>query len=241
MRTNINEILESQPSQHSNEWFKNRLGHFTGSQIGRLMKRGRGKGDEWSADAETYIKEVVAERLINPVVVEIPDLLEQYLDFTCATSKMMAWGNDQEYNALKAYTAITGRAITRCGSFQHEELATFWDSPDGLLLGCDGVIEIKCPTPKTHTEYLLNIHDAEGLKDYKPEYYWQCLSHMAVTGAKFCDWVSYCPFLKPSIHIVRIERDSDAIAQLLERIDQAEQMAQALIKKAKSNKVVQVS
>ena len=75
MRTNINEILEAQPRQHSNEWFKSRLGHFTGSQIGRLMKRGRGKGDEWSADAETYIKDVLSYRLINTAVVEIPDLL----------------------------------------------------------------------------------------------------------------------------------------------------------------------
>ena len=71
MRTNIQEIIDAQPRQHSVDWYKCRLGHFTGSQVGRLMKKGRGKDAEWSADALTYIKEVVAERLINPIVLDI--------------------------------------------------------------------------------------------------------------------------------------------------------------------------
>ena len=228
MRTNIQQIIDSQPRQHSEGWYKARLGHFTGSQVGRLMKKGRGKDAEWSADAITYIKEVVAERLINPTIIEIPELFDQYLDLTIASSKVMAWGNDNEEKALGAYASITKYAVTRCGSLQHETLTNFWDSPDGLLLEADGVLEVKSPAPKTHALYLMNAKTPDDLLALKPEYYWQCIAHMANSGASFCDWMSFCPFLKPALHIIHFERDEDVIAQLLERIAKAEEMAKEL-------------
>lgn len=234
MRTDIQQLIEQQPNQHSVEWHKNRLGHFTGSQVGRLMKRGRGKDAEWSADALTYIKEVVAERLINPVVLDIPDLFDQWLDFTVASSKMMAWGNDNEQNAIGAYASITGNKVIHCGSLPHETCGTFWDSPDGVLVDADGVIEVKCPAPKAFAEYLINVRDAEGLLEVNSVYYWQVMAHMAVTGAQFCDWMAYCPFMKPSLHVVHIERDEEAIGQMLERIAKAEEMAQKFTKMAKT-------
>lgn len=237
MRTNIQQIIEAQPRQHSNEWFKCRLGHFTGSQVGRLMKKGRGKDAEWSADAITYIKEVVAERLINPTILAVPELFDQWLDFTTASSKMMAWGTDNEMNALGAYTALTKNKVTKCGSLQNEELACFWDSPDGLLLEADGAVEVKCPTPKAHAEYILSVHDGESLLAIKPEYYWQCVAHMANSGAGFTDWMSFCPFLKPALHIVRIERDEAVIAQLLERIAKADEMACKLVAEAQEKRL----
>ena len=193
------------------------------------MKRGRDKDAEWSADALAYIKEIVAERLINPTILAIPDLFEQYLDFSVATSKMMAWGNDHEKEALGAYVSITGRNITSCGSLPHAEIATFWDSPDGVLLDDDGVVEVKCPATKTHADYLVSVHDAEGLKQCNEVYYWQVMAHMAVTGASWCDWMSYCPFLMPALNIVHVERDDEAIGQMLERIKRAESMAEAMV------------
>ncbi len=236
MRTNIQEIIDAQPRQHTAGWYKARLGHFTGSQVGRLMKRGRGKDAEWSADALTYIKEIVAERLINPVVLDIPDLFDQYLDFTVASSKMMAWGNDHEKDALGAYVSLKGRKVTSCGSLPHAEVAAFWDSPDGLLLDADGVVEVKCPAPKTHTEYLLQVYDGESLRKVNEVYYWQVMAHMAVTGARFCDWMSYCPFLKPSLHVATIERDEDAIGQMLERIKAADKIAESMVLAARGHK-----
>ena len=225
MRTNLQQIIDEQPRQHTAGWYKVRLGKFTGSQVGRLMKKGRGKDAEWSADALTYIKEVVAERLINPVVLDVPDLFDQWLDFSVTGSKMTAWGNDQEDNALQAYTALTGNKVTHCGSLPHETLANFWNSPDGLVIEHNKVVEVKCPAPKTHAEYLLNVHDAEGLKAINPQYYWQVMAHMANTGAQACDWMSYCPFLKPALHVVTIERNEDEIAQLEERIALADAIA----------------
>ena len=233
MRTNIQDIIAASPAQRTDEWKKQRLGHFTGSQVGRLMKKGRGKDAEWSADALTYIKKVVAERLLNPVILINPDYWEEYESLTATYSKIMAYGINNELNAQKNYTKYTGNVITLCGTIQHESVKCFWDSPDGLLLNDNGVVEVKCPTHETHTEYLINVKTPEDLQSVKPEYYWQAISHMAVTGAQFCDWMSYCKFSQIPLHIIRFERDEEVIAQLLERITKADEMAQELIEKAR--------
>lgn len=236
MRANIQQIIDASPRQNTNDWYKARLGHFTGSQVGRLMKKGRGKDAEWSADAITYIKEVVAERLINPVILDIEDLFDQYLDMTQASSKMIAWGHDNEDKALGAYTSITKNKVTHCGSLPHETIGSFWDSPDGIILDANGVVEVKCPAPKTHADYLINVRTPEDLLALKPEYYWQAIAHMAVTGTEWCDWMSYCPFLKPSLFVLTIERIDGEIARLIERISKAEEMASEMYAKAKGIK-----
>lgn len=237
MRTNIQEIINAQPRQHTEGWYKARLGHFTGSQVGRLMKKGRAKDAVWSADAITYMKEIVAQRLINPIILDIPELFDEYLDFTITSSKMMAWGNDNEEKAIGAYCSITKRKVTKCGSLPHGKITTFWDSPDGMLIDDDGTIEVKCPSPKTHADYLINVNDAQGLLETEPLYYWQVMSHMATTGASFNDWMSYCPFLKPSLHVVTIERDEDAISQMEERIELAEAMVQQMVENIRNSAV----
>lgn len=227
MRNDLNDILASQPTQHSLDWYRVRLGRFTGSQVGRLMKSGRGKDDIFSKDALTYINEVVAERMLNPSVVMMDELFEEYLLQVTASSKALAWGNDQEMNARGMYASITKRKVTSCGAIQFCDY--FADSPDGLCIEDNGAIEIKCPQNKTHTDYLVGVHDAESLKAIKPEYYWQCMAHMTVSGADWCDWMSYCPFSKKPLHVVRIERDSSAIATLLDRLELAEQRANEMI------------
>lgn len=223
----IKDIIAKQPTQHSLDWFRVRLGRFTGSQVGRLMKSGRGKDDIFSKDALAYINEVVAERMLNPSVVMMDELFEEYLLQVTASSKALAWGNDQELNARGLYASITKRKVTSCGAIQFCDY--FADSPDGLCIEDNGTIEIKCPQNKTHTDYLVGVHNAESLKAIKPEYYWQCMSHMTVSGADWCDWMSYCPFSKKPLHVVRIERDSSAIATLFDRLELAEQRAKEII------------
>ena len=221
MRSDLNDIIAKQPTQHSLDWFRVRLGKFTGSQIGRLMKSGRGKDEYFGKDAIAYINEVMAERLLNRSVVEIDELFEEYLMQVTPTSKAMAWGTDQEMNARSLYSKVNKVKVTSCGAVAYN--AYFASSPDGLVMDGNGCIEIKCPMPKTHTEYLVSVHNADELKTVKPEYYWQCMAHMACTGAEWCDWMSYCPFSKRPLHVVRVERNEDAIAEMLERVEYAAQ------------------
>lgn len=231
MRTDLNDIIKAQPTQHSLDWYRARLGKFTGSQVGRLMKSGRGKDEYFGKDAIAYITEIVTERLLNPSVVALDDLFEEYLLQVTPCSKAMAWGNDQEMNARTLYSKTHNHKVTSCGAVELSKW--FASSPDGLVMDDNGCVEIKCPQPKTHTEYLINVHSAEDLKRVKPEYYWQCVAHMAVTGADWCDWMSYCPFSSKPLHVVRINRVQEAESQLHERVDAAEMMAKEMIAKAK--------
>lgn len=73
--------------QHSIEWFRKRLGIFTGSQIGLLMKKGR--SDYFSDTAKTYIYQVAAERSMNPAIINDDVLFEKYLNQTCVNTKAM--------------------------------------------------------------------------------------------------------------------------------------------------------
>lgn len=234
MRIDILDLIETTPPQHSNAWFRMRLGNITGSQVGRLMKAGR-KDGELSADAQAYIKEIVAERMLSEAVKEIDMFLEEYIDLVTPSSRAMAWGSDHEREALVLYTSLTKNKVTRCGSLQHEREPHFWDSPDGIVLEANGTVEVKCPMPKTHAEYMLNVRDGESLKKIKPEYYWQCFAHMAVTGADWCDWMSYCPFLKPSLHVVRIRREDEPMAQMLDAVHTADYLADQLVDCARTN------
>lgn len=236
MRNDLNDIIAEQPTQHSLDWFRARLGKFTGSEVGRLMKSGKGKDEQFGKDALSYINEVVAERLLNPSVVMLDELFEEYLMQVTASSKALAWGNDQEMNARTLYGKATGRKVTSCGAIQFCDF--FADSPDGLVLDENGTIEIKCPMPTTHTTYLAQVHDAESLKALKPEYYWQCMAHMAVASAEWCDWMSYCPFSKKPLHIVTIEHDGDAIGQMLTKVAMAEELAKDIIKKISGHVIV---
>ena len=218
-------------TQRSREWHKARLGKFTGSQVGRLMKRGRGKDAEWSADALAYIREVAAERLINPVVLDMDYLFDQYLMATDITNRAMQWGIDHEAEAIEVFEAVAKQSVTACGCIRHPSLDCFADSPDGLLLDEGGVVEVKCPSLKQHVQNAIEVTDGEGLKAVNDTYYWQVMAHMAVTGADFCAWLSYNPFAKPSLIATYIERSEDEIGAMLERIKQADALCNDMVAK----------
>ena len=80
---------------------------------------------------------------------------------------------------------------------------------DHRLVGEDGLVEIKCPNSATHLDTLLS-------KKIPGNYVTQMQWQMAVTGRKWCDFVSFDPRLPPAmrLHIRRVERDDELLAQL---------------------------
>lgn len=233
MRSDLNDIIERMPAQHSNDWFRDRLGRFTGSQVGRLMKSG--KGDEFfSADGMKYIAEVAAERCLNPMVIYNDEEFSKYILQTTATSKTLAWGLEQEMYARELYSSCFNHKVKSCGSFEYRKWWFFASSPDGIV-DDNGVIEIKCPTPRVHMDYLINVQDAKSLKDYNSIYYWQVMAHLAVTDADFCDWISYCPYTQKPLHRVRILPDVEAQAEMAHRVECAHLLANAMVAKALRN------
>jgi len=168
------------------DWYLAKLGRFGCSQFYRLMTEPKLKADKeagnLSQGAMTYIYECVAERLTGKKAKE---------DFT---SKFTEWGNDNEPIAKGIYNAVFSVLIEDIGYVKWEYNAG--GSPDGLI-GADGIIEIKCPfTITSHLEHkLLPLSD-------KPEYYWQCLGYLIITGRKWIDFVSYSPHYPGRLQII---------------------------------------
>lgn len=227
------------PEQRSIDWYRKRLGNFTGSRIADLMGKPKKKGDEFSQTALSYINEIVSERLLMKEVVEDDELFQQYMDQVCVVNRAMQWGIENEVNARMLYTEITGRYVVETSSIKHNTLPRFASSPDGFYYDEDkgekGAIEIKCPSLKTYTNYVANISDNKSLLEVEPKYYWQCMAHMMCVDAQWCDFVAYNPFAVKCIHVVRIMRDEDAIAQLEDKVIKANAKAEEMILQFNSN------
>jgi hypothetical protein len=71
-----------------------------------------------------------------------------------------------------------------------------------------GIVEIKCPIPATHWAFLKS-----GL--IPEEYVKQCVHNLWVTGAQWCDYVSYNPDFPESLQlrVKRINRDERVMAE----------------------------
>lgn len=212
--------------QRTLEWYRARLGYITGSQVGSLMKSGRTKDKVFSDTALTYLYQLAGERSLNPEIVKDDNMFTFYLEQTTSQSKAMRFGTEQEENARAMYVDITGREVKEVGLCHHPQIKYLASSPDGITADGDvmGCVEIKCPTLSTYSKYVAEIHDNESLKKVNPDYYYQCQNHMACTEAQFCDFIVYCPFVENPIHIVRVQRDEDAIALIMERVELAEQI-----------------
>ena len=184
------------------------------------MVRGKGKGESFGKTALCYLKEIAAERLIPAELKDDDILLAAYIDETSKSSKPMRIGTEREADARSMYELLTGNKVELTGSVQHPRLAGFASSPDGLIKGGQGALELKCPTPKVHTQYLAEVRTAEDLKEFNPTYYWQTIAHMSVTGARWCDFATYCPWSELPMRLVVIERDEEEVAYLESRVEE---------------------
>lgn len=213
----------NQPEQRTYDWHRARLGNWTGSEIYKLMGKGRAKNEKFSETAKTYIIKVLSERMLSEKVVEDDELFGLYINQVSAWSKAMEWGVEHELEARTLYEKKTGNEVTSVSSIAHDSIEFYAASPDGIVMKEDKVVEIKCPLPETFVRYKLMIGDAADLKAVKPEYYWQVMAEMDCTGAAACDFTAYNPFMGEPLHIATIERDDEAIATIHNRIEEAEQ------------------
>lgn len=211
-------MIEQTQEQHTADWYRARLGHITGSEVGNIINAGR--GTDFTQTGYTYLYRVASERELSERVLADDDFLWAYIDDTHATTWAMQRGSENEEKARALYKKQTGSTLRETGSCRHPEIEGFASSPDGLV-DDDGCLEIKCPTPAKYEQYRAEIYDAETLRKVMPVYFWQCVSHMAVTGRVWCDFVCYSLYHREPLHIVRIEREMMAEAKLLERVRSA--------------------
>ncbi|CAN1137296.1 hypothetical protein LINPERHAP2_LOCUS9967, partial [Linum perenne] len=79
--------------------------------------------------------------------------LETDLIIPAASRNAMQWGVKNESSAIDRYKTITGQDVSSLGFAVHSDANLDWigASPDGLL-GCVGILEVKCPYNKGKPE-----------------------------------------------------------------------------------------
>jgi putative phage-type endonuclease len=175
------------PDQRTPAWYAARVGKLTASRAGDMLAQI--KTGEAAARRDLRMQ-LVCERLTN---------MSQDNGFVNAE---MQRGIDKEADARAAYEAQTGALVQPCGFLQHPELAT-GGSPDGEINAYTGLVEIKCPKSATHLAYLRS-------RVVPKEYLAQIQHQLWLTGARWCDFVSFDDrFPEPlRLVVVRVTRES---------------------------------
>lgn len=184
--------------QGTPEWFEQRRGKVTASRIADLMAKTK---SGYSTSRQNYLMQLLCERLTGKVE-------EGY------KSTAMQRGNDLEAEARNWYQLETGESVEEVSFIDHPKINFAGASPDGLV-GAEGLIEIKCPNTATHIE---TLRKKEPIDRYYKQMQWQ----MAVTGRKWCDFVSFDNRLPDNLAYFckRIPRD-EAVIQEIEQEVQA--------------------
>jgi hypothetical protein len=123
----------------------------------------------------------------------------------------MQHGIDSEPLAVSAYEAETGSLVQHTGF-----LASLDDeagcSLDGHIGNFEEIIEIKSPTSKVH---LRTLRAGAIPSEYIP----QLVHNMFISGAQWCDFVSFDDRFPTALQLVilRYERNEDEIARYAEK------------------------
>jgi putative phage-type endonuclease len=159
--------------QGTDKWHALRRGVITASAIGKLLTATGKPANNDTSRAQLY--QLLAERITG----------ESDPGFY---NDDMARGHLLEPYARGIY-AKNFDPVAECGfvTLTTPTGGVLGYSPDGLV-GNDGLIEIKCPRPKTHLKALLT---GEVPSEYIP----QVQTGLAVTGRRWCDYISYSPGL----------------------------------------------
>ncbi len=178
--------------QGSIEWLNARLAKVTASKVSDVISKGRGKAP--SKMAETYMMELIAEKLTG----QSKPFFE---------NDAMRWGTETEPQARAMYEVNNDFVSVREVAYvEHDEHILI--SPDGLI-GDDGLLEIKCPNTTTQLKRALS-------DDYSADYKAQIQMQLWVTERQWCDFVSFDPRLDCAAGYLqqRVERDEEYIEEM---------------------------
>lgn len=172
-------------AQGSLDWYKARLGIPTSSKFDKIVT----PGGKISAQADKYAYRLIAERLLR----------ETMDDFS--GTQWMERGKEIEPDAVAQFQYTQGVELVEVGFITSDD-GRLGCSPDRLVKGHPQAVEIKCPTPWTQIQYLL---EGPG-DDYRPQVQGQLL----IGGFDLVHFYSYHPRMPP----VYVENYRDAMFQV---------------------------
>jgi putative phage-type endonuclease len=175
--------------QGTPEWLELRRGKVTASRVADILAKTK---TGTSVSRQNYLIELALQRLTKTIE---PSYTNSYME----------WGTATEPQARVAYEVHTNNFVDQVPFIDHPTIQGFGCSPDGLV-GADGLLEIKCPSSPTHWEYF-------KAKEPPKKYFIQMQAQMAVTGAKWCDFVSFDPRFpeRSQLLIVNVPKDHEFI------------------------------
>ena len=171
--------------QGSHEWHLERYGKIGGTALKSLMIK---KPIETSALFLELISKASEDFELDPGYI----------------SDDMQRGNDLEPLARAEANEYTGLEFKEYGWCENEEHPLSGCSPDGFTEDKKNGLEIKCPSGKTHSKYLMD----NVLPD---EYFWQCINYFLVNkDMEKLYFVSYRPEnnFKP-LFVTTLTRDQE--------------------------------
>lgn len=187
--------------QRSDEWRDARCGCVTASSVSDIVARNKPKKGqtvgEYSARRANYFDAIVAERMTGKP--------QDWKEVWSLTQR-----SELEPEARDCYSFYSGNEVQLVGFVQHPKIGNAGASPDGLI-DADGMLEIKCLDPKNHLKLF------EGDESIMREYLPQMDFGLACTGRQWCDFLSYCPWMKEErfkSFIQRVPRNEKRIASL---------------------------
>jgi putative phage-type endonuclease len=178
--------------QRTPEWVAARVGSLGASCVHEVVARTK---TGFAASRANRLAALVVERLTGQ-----PEETFQ--------SAAMLHGIETEAEARAAYEFMNDAQVTEVGLIRHPRIERSHASPDGLI-GDDGVLELKCPQPAAHLEFLLTGKVPEK---YVTQMMWQ----LACGGRQWADFASYSPVFPPEMRLAtkRLQRDDAKIAEL---------------------------
>ena len=203
------------------EWKMMRRGRFTPSELHRLMTEPKNKADLLSVGAITYIKEQIAETLI-----------EDFTDETQFTNAATAWGNSYEDEAISHFADLSDTEIIKPGFINQSDC--FGGTPDGVAFDNSFGIEVKCPyNPTIHLDNLLL--DELEFKKARKEYFYQIQGYSLLTGIKDWYFISYDPRQQEPFRLrhLLIKEDREVQRNIVKKLKIANEYKQKLINNLK--------
>lgn len=172
--------------QGTQEWAQARMGIPTASNYHKILT----PGGKPSKQAKDYQRHLIAELVMG-------------LPLDAPKTSWMERGSEMESEAVCFYEFDREVAVQEVG-FITDDAGRYGASPDRLI-GDDGLLEIKCPSPQVHVGYML-------YEDVDADYRVQLQGQLFVAERDWTDICSYHPAMPPVI--VRVVRDEEYIAKL---------------------------
>lgn len=175
-------------------WLKLRLGIPTASDFDKIVTPAKGDLSKASVKYRNYL---IAERLMGEPLDSLDNL--QWIE----RGKLL------EPQAVAQYQFTMDVETVPVGFITTDD-GRVGASPDRLLVGQRGGLEIKCPAPQTHVGYSL---DGQGA-----EYRCQVQGQLWVAELDFVDFYSFHPSMPPVF--IRTGRDEPFIAKMSSAVTQ---------------------